>query len=183
MAKQQPPKATHPVHISETTTGERYPDVYDVLSPDTFDRATQNGNLLLVTAKNGVALRIEAVSDEILRFRYAPEGQFEADFSYALDPNAAYQSPDLTFSEEEEHLTLRTSRLICQIAKEGLKVAMYDNPGNTLLCEDAAPYACRKSILNGIERVSVTQKAPARTAYYGLGDKSGALNLRGQRLQ
>ena len=183
MAKQQPPKATHPVHVSETTTGDRYPDVYDILSPDTFDRATYKGNLLLVTAKNGVALRIQAVSDDIMRFRYAPEGQFETDFSYALDPNAAYQSPDLTFSEEEEHLTLRTNSLICQIAKDGLKVAIYDNPGNTLLCEDAAPYACRKSILNGIEQVSITQKAPSETAYYGLGDKSGTLNLRGQRLQ
>jgi alpha-glucosidase len=183
MAKQQPPKATHPVHISETTTGERYPDVYDILSPDTFDQMHQKGNTLLINAKNGVALRIQALSEDILRFRYAPEGRFEADFSYALDPHAAYESPEITVSEDEAHLTLRTSSLICQIAKEGLKVAIYDNPGNTLLCEDAAPYACRKSILNGIEQVSITQKAPAETAYYGLGDKSGALNLRGQRLQ
>lgn len=183
MAKQQSPKATKPVPVSETETGGRYPDVYDILKPDSFDHAQQKGNTLTVHAKNGVVLRIEAISAAILRFRYAPEGQFATDFSYALDPDAAYEIPELTISEEEEHLILRTTHLICQVAKASLKVSMYDNPGHTLLCEDAAPYSCRKSILHGTEQVKISQKAPAGTAYYGLGDKSGALNLRGQKLQ
>ena len=183
MAKQKTPKANQPVPLSETTTSNRYPDVFDITSPDQFDRLQQKGQQVSIYAKNGVVLRVEALTDAILRFRFAPEGEFEPDFSYAIDSSAVITKPAISINEDEDDLTLLTDTLICQISKTGLTIAVYDRLSNTLLCEDAAPYACRKSILNGIEQVKITQKAPKKTAYFGLGDKSGALNLRGQQLQ
>mgnify|MGYP006267850435 CR=1 FL=1 len=173
----------HPVHLSETVTGERYPDVYELYTPGRLASVEQREDHVLLRAENGVCLRIEALSEHLLRFRYAPEGWFEPDFSYALSPGAAYEMPEINQSEDDTHLTLRTAALICQISKADLRVSLYDNPGNTLLCEDAAPYTCRRSILSGIEEVRIAKRAPAKEAYYGLGDKSGALNLRGQQLE
>ncbi len=174
---------THPVHLSETITGERYPDVYELYTPGQLADIEQREEHFLLKAENGVCLRIEALSEHLLRFRYAPEGKFEPDFSYALSPDAAYETPEVTQSEDDTHLTLRTAALICQVSKADLRVAIYDNPGNTLLCADAAPYSCRRSIRKGIEEVRIAKQAPPGAAYYGLGDKSGALNLRGQQLE
>lgn len=180
------PKQKHlkPVPIEQTVTGERYPDVYQDFAPDHLERYEQlDESSVLLTAKNGVCLRIIALADDIFRFRYAPEGAFETFFSYALDPGAAYEAPNLLLSEEEGHVSLRTPSIICHIAKEGLRVSIYDAESQVLLSEDALPCRVRRSIAHGISEVRLAKASPAAECFYGLGDKSGLLNLRGQQLQ
>ena len=183
MANKQQPKITKPVPEEETQTGERYPDVYQDFSPDEFLDYEQQESRVLIRAANGIHLRVEALAGHTFRFRYALEGRFERDFSYLLDPKAAYESPGFRVEEEEAYLSLRTHALICHVYKEGLKVDLYDAETNALLSSDAAPVQARHSILHGVEQVRCTKKAMAQEAYFGLGDKSCALNLRGQQLQ
>ncbi len=184
MAKKQKPQVRKAVPAEQTQTGERYPDVYQEWSPGPLTAFEQQAdNRVLLKAANGVHLRVEALAEHTFRFRYAPEGTFERDFSYLLDPNAAYESPAFTLSEETDYLSLRTSGLICHIDKKALQISVYDAETNLLLNEDAAPFQARKSILHGLEKVKVSKTAAPGEAYFGLGDKSCALNLRGQQLQ
>ena len=183
MANKQQPKIKEPVPAEETQTGGRYPDVYQDFSPDVFQDYERIESNVLVRAANGIHLRVSALAAHTLRFRYALEGQFERDYSYLLDPKAAYESPSFTIEEAADHLSLRTDALICHIYKQGLKVCIYDAASNALLSEDAAPFQARRSILHGTEQVRCTKTAKDKEAYYGLGDKSCALNLRGQQLK
>ncbi|UOQ71934.1 alpha-glucosidase domain-containing protein [Hymenobacter cellulosilyticus] len=45
---------------------------------------TQQGPDFLFTCDNGVQLSVQVITDKILRFRYATEVGFAADFSYAV---------------------------------------------------------------------------------------------------
>jgi alpha-glucosidase len=183
MAKTQQPKTDQAVPFESTATGERYPDVYHDFSPNQFESMEQDGSRVLLRAANGIHLRVEALADHTLRFRYALEGQFERDFSYLLDPNAAYETPDLAVEEADDHVSIRTHSLICHIHKQGLMASLYDAETNVLLSADAAPFTARRSILHGVEQVKSHKTATPEEAFYGLGDKSCALNLRGEQLQ
>src|SRR6478735_1056705 len=48
-------------------------------------RHPQAGTFEFLT-DNGVLLRVQLVAEGIVRFRFSPEGRFDDDFSYALDP-------------------------------------------------------------------------------------------------
>lgn len=184
MAEEQQPKSENPVPLEATQTGGRYPDVYQDFSPDHLkDYEQQQGSRAIIRANNGIHLQVDALADHTFRFRYALEGQFERNFSYLLDPKAAYENPTLIIEEEQDYLSLRTHSIICHVNKAGLTVRLYDAPTNALLCEDATPFSARRSILHGLEQVRCTKIAVKDEAYYGLGDKSCALNLRGQQLQ
>ncbi|MCA9302795.1 MAG: DUF5110 domain-containing protein, partial [Phycisphaerales bacterium] len=71
----------------------------------------------------------------------------------------------------------------CRIDKQNLQVSLYEAQGQKLICEDAAPYYCRRTILKGTDQVKVAKKAPAGEAYFGMGDKTCSANLRGHRVQ
>jgi len=184
MAKARKPAPERPVPMHETVTGARYPDVYEDFSPDTLSgyEAISDSQMLL-RSENGIHLRIEAIDAHTIRFRYAPEGAFERDFSYVLDPDAAYESPAFTVSEEDGYLSLRTAALICLVEKEGLKTKLYEAESGELLSEDRAAFCARRSIRHGTEWVAVEKACQSGEAYFGLGDKSCSLNLRGHKLE
>ncbi|MCO6492342.1 MAG: DUF4968 domain-containing protein, partial [Phaeodactylibacter sp.] len=183
---EQPNKKDIPqlVKDEETETGKRYPDIYHEYRPGAAVMQYQEkGDIFVYESENGVALKIEVLSDHILRFRYAPEGRFERDFSYALDPAARRTLPRVTIGGDETHFFIYTQKVRCRISKQGLRVSLYDAESQKLICEDAEPFYCRRTIMKGTDRVKVSKKAPAGEAYFGLGDKTGPANLRGQKLQ
>lgn len=172
------------VKDEETVAGKRYPDVYHEYEPNEVALQYQErDDIFVYECENGATLKVEVVSESIFRFRYAPEGQFERDFSYALDPAIKDQLPKVTLGGEGAHYFIQTRKVLCRIAKQGLQASLYDAESRQLLCEDAAPYYCRRSMLKGISQVKITKKAPPGEAYFGMGDKTCAANLRGNRLQ
>lgn len=130
---------------------------------------------------DGTALHVRAESDKVLRFRYAPDGTFAPDFSYALDP--AHQPAALRFCEFKEkpdHYRITTDRVICTVSKDGLRVRLLDRSG-TVLSEDERGFHWEYDAETGNDIVKMTKRVQPGEHYYGLGDKAANANLRGQR--
>jgi alpha-glucosidase len=140
------------------------------------------------TTQNGTRLLLHAVADGILRFRYLPPGAAaEPDFSYALPgPDEPYPTRPavptfLEFREEADHYRLATAQLVCVVEKVALCTRVLDHAG-TVLSADEKGFHWRYDDDTGNDYVQLSHRVPAGAAYYGLGDKPTALNLRGQRL-
>ncbi|WP_245590568.1 glycoside hydrolase family 31 protein [Adhaeribacter aquaticus] len=142
----------------------------------------QSGNQFSFYSDNDVVLMLQLVSDKIIRFRFANDGNFSPDFSYAIDANYQPAAPQIAFKEKLDHYRITTDRLICTISKEGLRVRIADKSGN-ILNEDEKGYHWEYDLHTGNDIVKISKKVQSGEFYYGLGDKTCNLNLRGKQLQ
>ncbi len=130
---------------------------------------------------NGVELqvgparvRVEAISESVIRVRLAPDGTFPADFSWAVVPSNS-PAPQVTAEESAQAVEMATARLRVRIQKSPLLIAFLDSAGN-LIQQD---YPHRPMGWNR-GQVRVWKTMPPDEFYYGLGDKAGPLNRRNQ---
>jgi alpha-glucosidase len=125
---------------------------------------------------------VSVLTKTIFRFRYAIKGEFQHDFSYAIDENFNSDEPAVQFEEEKEYYKIFNTQLNCFISKKGMKVRMEASNGN-VICEDDKGFRARTTILKGIDNVSISKKTDKKESFFGLGDKSSSLNLRGQQFE
>ncbi|MEL6717347.1 MAG: TIM-barrel domain-containing protein, partial [Bacteroidota bacterium] len=168
------------VSLEETDMTGRYPDVYQQYSPDQISSYQQDGNTFRFITSNKVKLNVEVINETIFRFRYTAQRQFERDFSYAIDPNFRVEEVAIEFLEKADHFLIQTQKISCHIFKESAMVKLYDQHQN-IICEDAKPYRALSTLLNGLSEVRISHTAHEGENYFGLGDKSSKLNLRGQK--
>lgn len=131
---------------------------------------------------NEVVMKTEVITDRIIRFRFAVDGNFEEDFSYAISEKFEPGYKELEFVEKDDHYRITTDRLICTIAKEGLLARMMNKSG-LVLCEDEKGFHWEENRDFGGEIVMQSKKVQGGEHFYGLGDKSCSLDLRGKRFQ
>jgi len=170
------------VAMDTITVSERFPDAYQILQPDPVHTHERTANRFHFHCTNGITLQVDVYTDTILRFRYQLPFEDEADFSYAVDPNFQPKAVEVNFSETSSEFEIFTPRLICKINKNNLRVRL-KQPNGRVICEDAAGFSARRTILKGLDKISVRKKAPAGESYFGGGDKGCALNLRGEQLE
>ncbi len=132
--------------------------------------------------ENDLILRIYFINEHILRFRYAIEGYFENDFSYAIDPKFEQTDVKVRLEESIDYIFLYTEHLTCRVAKEHFSIAVLDSKG-ILLNEDEKGFHWEKNEAHGGYIVQMTKRIQAGEAFYGLGDKPVDFNLRGGRFQ
>ena len=140
----------------------------------------QEGNQFYFECENEVTLCVTILTSRMLRFRYAPQGIFPNDFSYAIDAKFQPDTPEIEFKEKEDHFRITTKRLICRIRKENLAVKIMDKSG-TVICEDEKGFHWEMDEKKGGEIVQMSKKLQSQEHFFGLGDKSGRLNLRKNR--
>ncbi len=132
--------------------------------------------------ENEVTLQVCVVNDKIIRFRYSTEEGFERDFSYAAKYKDNQTPFFYEFLEFEAHYRITTLDLILEIKKEtGLKKIM--NRGGVVLNEDEKGFHWEYDRKSGNDIVLMSKKIHSCEYFYGLGDKSGNLNLRGRKLE
>ena len=149
--------------------------------PDQVVACTQQDADFLFTCANGVRLSLQVITDKILRFRYATDGRFAPDFSYALPPEQTRRAPEfLEFREKADHYRITTDRLICTLSKENLHARILNRSG-TVLCEDEKGFHWQYNDDTGNDLVLMSKQVQSGVCYYGLGDKPANMNLRGQR--
>ncbi|NOQ92115.1 MAG: DUF4968 domain-containing protein [Flavobacteriaceae bacterium] len=153
------------------------------LFPSKIISCNKEVDTLYFTTVNNVVLQLTILRDSILRFRYATNTNFDADFSYAIDKNASRGYNFLSTDENKEHYIITTSKLICQIQKSDLRVTIYDAKDNTLISEDELGFHWEESYEHGGDIVKMSKIAQDGESYYGLGDKPVHLNLRGKRFE
>jgi alpha-glucosidase len=116
-------------------------------------------------------VRLTTVNDATLRVRYAPDGRFPKDFSWAVI--AAPQPAPVTVADSNTEVTMTAGRVVAIVNKSPLLIRFTDLQGNVLLADEPSlPMA------SDGERIHVWKKMPADENYYGLGDKTGPMNRR-----
>ena len=177
------PKTERIVRDDETETSERYPDVYFEYRPGSLTAFTkEEDTVFLFHSAGNIDLRIEVLTPQIIRCRYALQGKFAADFSYAIDEKFRPETPSVHLADTETHFIIRTDALVCKLDKHNFSLRMETLEGDCI-CEDGQGFYARATILQGLEKIALYKKAQTDERYYGLGDKSGALDLRGQQLE
>ena len=72
-------------------------------------------NILDCKSDNGVLLRVEVYTDDIIRIRYGTEGFFYPDFSYAIDEKFEKSVSTATLVDHPDYLSLRTATVLSLI--------------------------------------------------------------------
>ncbi|MFK8104327.1 MAG: glycoside hydrolase family 31 protein [Saprospiraceae bacterium] len=177
-------KTTPLTEVNQTETADmvRYPDVYTEYIPDTVTEATKTKRYFLFRSQNNIQLRVYPINHSTLRFRYAHNGIFAKDFSYAIPNAPKVKTKGIELTEKPRYFEFRTKQLSCRIDKKTLAVKLIDQQGK-IICEDAAGYYAKSTVLKGLTNISIEKKALSKEVYLGLGDKSGNSNLRGQKLE
>ena len=130
---------------------------------------------------NRCALEVTCLTGDTVRFRYAPYGDFQDDFSYAVLPEALkVVRPEVT--EENDDFVLRTEGLVVFLQKDGLKMRIED-PDGTVLSRDEKGFHWYRNDDFGGEIVMTSRTIQLSEHFYGLGDIPSHKNLRGQRRQ
>ncbi len=127
-------------------------------------------------------LRIYFVTDYILRFRYAIDGFFEKDFSYAIDPD--FVSPIVAFEIEKTFasIKIKTPSVVCEVAIENFAISISNHEGK-LINADKEGFYWESNEQYGSCNIGVSKRLQEKEAYYGLGDKPTNLNLKKGRFE
>ncbi|MFT5617407.1 MAG: alpha-glucosidase [Arenicella sp.] len=143
----------------------------------------QEDNLITFRCDNQTALQLYVLSDEIIRFRYSPDGVFRKDFSYAIDDKFEGKLNSLKVVEDVGFIEIQTEKVDCKIYNEGLRVVVSDKAGNILMEDNDKGFHWEENKQHGGYIVQMSKKIHNQENFFGLGDKSSRLNLRGKRFQ
>ncbi len=135
-----------------------------------------------LTTQNEVVLEITVIRDSIFRFRYATEGSFPPDFSYAISDEVVRGYNHLEYSENKDAFEIKTKKLLLKIQKSNLQKSIYTLDGK-LINSDELGFHWEFSHEHGGDIVKMTKEAQKAESFYGLGDKATEFNLKGKRCE
>lgn len=153
------------------------------LFPSQIIKFKKDVDTLYFSTENNVILQLRVLRDSVLRFRYTTTGTFENDFSYAITKYASTGYNKLEIEDLQDAYVITTSKLVCHVAKNDLKVKLYDAIDGTLVNEDEIGFHWEESYDFGGNIVKMSKTINERESYYGLGDKPEHLNLKGKRFE
>ena len=129
----------------------------------------------IFTAADGSALELKICSGSVVRVRFSPDGNFCSHESFAVtDENL--EETGLSFSEQEACYEIFTDKLRIRIDKDPLRLRIFDKY-QKLLFSDCAD---KGRICEGTRKVEY--KTLRRDEhFFGLGEKTGKLDRRGEQ--
>ena len=129
---------------------------------------------LELTCENAVA-RITILAPDLMRVRVRRDGHFPPPFSYAVArSDEGWPMVDCSLHEESEALVIRTSRLLCHVARSELHITFL-TPDGTPINDDEAGVG----LAANDEGVICRKKMFPDEHFYGLGEKTTPLDKRG----
>ena len=129
---------------------------------------------------NGVELtagpaqvQILALSPSVVRLRYAPQGSFPQDESFAVLPNAFPDTPKVQVKDLADAVLVDTGTIQVRILKAPLRIVFLDAHGQVISQDQPNdPVSFNGSAFR------VWKSMPIDEHYFGLGDKTGPLDHR-----
>ncbi|APY00977.1 glycoside hydrolase family 31 protein [Lacinutrix venerupis] len=153
------------------------------LFPSEIINYNKDVDTLHFSTKNGVALQVTVVRDSVIRFRYSTTGKFEKDFSYGITMHASRGYSFLNVDDNDTHYVITTKKLICEIRKSNLQVALFDAIDKKIINEDEIGFHWEESYEYGGDIVKMSKACQKAESFYGLGDKPVDVNLKGKRFE
>jgi alpha-glucosidase len=92
--------------------------MHNDMLPGKFVDIDRKQNLFTVTTESQCAIQIIVLTDHIIRVRYATDGHFENDFSYAISSKFVPEYPEVILNNRPNHVELRTSALIVNMVNK-----------------------------------------------------------------
>jgi len=121
-----------------------------------------------LTYGNGDKVRVEVVTDDIIRVSAVPEGtKFAKDFSLAVVPQE--YNAEFSVDESSEAVVVKTAKLTVSIDKTSGSVTFMDKDGNVIAAEDRREFSPIE--VEGSKGLTVRQvfQSNDEEAFYGLG--------------
>ena len=155
--------------------------MHNDMLPGKFVDIDRKQNLFTVTTESQCAIQIIVLTDHIIRVRYATDGHFENDFSYAISSKFVPEYPEVILNNRPNHVELRTSALIVNINKTDSNISFTDSKG-LIICRDEKGFHWDEHPQYGGNMVKMSKMVQEGEHFYGMGDKTMHLNLRGRRV-
>ena len=152
------------------------------LFPTKITDVIQEVDTVFFYTDNSVILQLTVLRDSLIRFRYTTKGYFSKDFSYAIDKTQSHGYNFLELTEGKTYYTITTSKVICKVEKEDLRVSISTVDGIHIL-DDELGFHWEESYEFGGNIVKMSKASKEGESYYGLGDKASHLNLKGKRVE
>ncbi len=118
-------------------------------------------------------LRILAVAPNVVRVRYAPQGAFPAEHSFAVLPTAFPETMNVPVEQSQDSVSFTTGAVQVKIFRTPLRVLFLNSEGQ-VISQDHPGYPMS---FNG-SAFRVWKSMPEGEHYFGLGDKTGPLDHR-----
>jgi alpha-glucosidase len=179
-----PEKITLPaeINIKDAVGFDRFEDVFEEFVPNQVVKIVPKKNQWTFYCHNSIVLRVEVLTERIVRFRYTYTRHFQNDVSYGLDPT--FKKPEIqpVAAETVDFWQLKTVYLKIVVSKKDLRIKILDI-NDKIICEDADGYYARATMMRGTTDVRITKKCQPNERFFGLGDKSCSLDLRGKSFE
>jgi len=149
--------------------------------PGKFSEIQRLNNEFVVLTDNQCAIKISVLSDHIIRIRYSTDGHFEHDFSYAISNKFVPITENVEQKIHLDHIEIITNAVILHINKLDSKLTFTDIAGK-IICRDERGFHWEEHRQYGGNVVKMSKVVKEGEHFYGMGDKTMHLNLRGRRV-
>jgi alpha-glucosidase len=170
------------INKKEVKAFDRYDDVFECLQPNKVHHFSTEQQIVTLTCENGMICQIEFCNDQIIKIRYAHSGVLAPYFSYAISPEFSSKVVDFECLENESCISIKSKNFTIQVNKTDAKLSFF-NLYNEIICEQNAPFEAITTMMKGTTKVSLSLAMNDNEQYYGLGDKTWDINLRGKKFQ
>ncbi|MEM1217126.1 MAG: TIM-barrel domain-containing protein, partial [Bacteroidota bacterium] len=171
------------VAFENTATSARYPEVYHRRTLGAFEQFRQDApNQVELSFSSGFRLQITAWTAAVWRIRYT-RGAYDRLPSVALNPTIEPQNIQLKVQEEDGQCVISSAAVAVKVNKTDGRLHFVNLANDETILAETEAYQERYSILGGTHHLRTSFAAEKDEVYYGLGDKSWDLNLRGRHFQ
>jgi alpha-glucosidase len=133
------------------------------------EQVTTSRDSVTLSTAGGAKLRIGFVTPDVVRVRMNPRGDFDRDFSYAID--GAVPRADAVIADTDDQLELRSangSRVVIRKRPEPA-ITVYDAAGRVVVADDPA----RPTAFDPVDgAIQTFKRREDYELYYGFGEKA-----------
>ncbi len=149
--------------------------------PGRMIKAELIGQRVLLTSENGCTCYLHFLSDDIIRIRFATDGLYEPDHSFAIWSKFMSEEISLESKEFNDYFELKTKTIVFNISKVDLRFTITDKKGK-IINRDEKGFHWEQNESHGGNYVKMGKVIQEGEHFYGMGDKTDHLNLRGKRV-
>ncbi len=133
-------------------------------------------NQFIITCEKGL-IEITVIKDDIIRVRATQKNSFNDFQSPVIDSSIKGKKTidTLSYKEYDDYYNISTGKFIITIDRDSTRIYFYDRKRN-LLTEDI-----ESCFLFEGEKVGIKKNIDKNMYYYGLGERFGGIELRGQK--
>ncbi len=150
--------------------------VLALLFPAALNATTVEPSAHGVELRDGtVRVRVTALSPRVLRVRYAPQGEFPPEHSFAVLPDAFPEAPAVRIRQDAQSVFVDAGSVTARIGLSPISITFLDARGQVV----SQDLPGQGAVFEG-PGFRVRKSMPEDEHYFALGDKAGPLDHRGQ---